>query len=259
MCRTDITKNNLYIKRIINVIQSTNKAPHKVLNVKCRHSDAFVYILSGSCTYVFADGDAFTVNKGDILYLAHQADYTMYIHTKDYTFIFCDFEFEETSPRKSGVYTPHSPDYSENLFIKLLQNKDAFTDALSVLYSIYGIVMKTANKKYISKSSQNKISESKDYIDANFNDTSLSVDFLAEKAVMSNVYFRSLFKAQYYLPPSQYIISVRLKNAKSLMKYSFLTLEECALQSGFSSLQYFCRVFKKHTGITPSEYRRKLK
>lgn len=115
--------------------------------------------------------------------------------------------------------------------------------------------MKTVNKIYISKSSRNKIAESKDYIDANFNDTSLSVDFLAEKAVMSNVYFRSLFKAQYHLSPSQYIISVRLKNAKSLMKYSFLTLEECALQSGFSSLQYFCRVFKKYTGMTPSEYR----
>ena len=230
--------------------------PAKLLNVKCRHSDAFVYILSGSCTYVFADGDTFTVNKGDILYLAHQADYTMHIHTNDYKFIFCDFEFNETSPRKSDVYTPHSPDYSENLFIKLLQNKDAFTDALSILYSIYGIVMKTENKIYISKSSRNKIAESKDYIDANFKDTSLSVDFLAEKAVMSNVYFRSLFKAQYYLSPSQYIISARLKNAKSLMKYSFLTLEECALQSGFSSLQYFCRVFKKYTGMTPSEYRK---
>ena len=259
MCRTDITKNNLYIKRIINVIQSSNKSHHKLLNVKCRHSDAFVYILSGSCTYEFTCGDAFTVNKGEILYLAHQADYTMYIHTNDYTFIFCDFEFEETSPRKSGVYTPHSPDYSENLFIKLLQNKDAFTDALSVLYSIYGIVMKTEDKVYISKFSRNKISESKDYIDANFKDTSLSIDFLAEKAGVSNVYFRRLFKTQYHLSPSQYIISVRLKNAKSLMSYPFLTLEECALQSGFSSLQYFCRVFKKHTGITPSEYRRELK
>jgi AraC-like DNA-binding protein len=227
------------------------------LNVKCRHSDALVYILSGSCTYEFAYGDTFTVNKGEILYLAHQADYTMYIHTDEYTFIFCDFEFNETSPRKSGVYTPHNPDYSENLFIKLFKNKDSFADALSVLYSIYGIVMKTENKVYISKSSQNKISESKDYIDANFKDTSLSVELLAEKAGMSNVYFRKLFKTQYHLSPSQYIISMRLKNAKSLMKYSFLSLEECALQSGFSTLQYFYRVFKKCTGMTPSEYRRK--
>lgn len=64
------------------------------------------------------------------------------------------------------------------------------------------IVMKIANKAYISKSSQNKISDSKDYIDANFKDTSLGVELLAEKAGMSNVYFGKLFKTQYHLSAS---------------------------------------------------------
>ena len=255
MDKTDITKTNLYIGKIINVIQASNKNHHKLLNINSRHSDAFVYIISGSCTYKFAHGDTFTANKGDILYLAHHADYTMYIHTEDYTFIFCDFEFTEASPRKSDIYTLGSTEYAENLFIKLLQHKGSFTDALSVLYNIYGIVTGATNKKYISKSSQNKISEAKDYIDANFKDNSLSISFLAEKASMSEAYFRNLFKTQYNLSPSQYIISAKLKNAKLLMKYPFLTLEECALQSGFSSLQYFCRIFKKFTGMTPSEYR----
>lgn len=255
MCRIDITKNNLYVNKIINVIKGSNKAHHKLIHVKCRHSDAFVYILSGSCTYKFVYGDEVTVNKGDILYLAHQANYTMYIHTDNYNFIFCDFEFDETLPRKSDVYTTGSPEYAENLFIRLLQHKNSFTDAMSVLYNIYGTAKTAANKTYISKSSQNKISESKDYIDDNFKDNSLSVSFLAKKADMSEVYFRSLFKSQYHLSPSQYIISLRLKNAKNLMTYPFLTLEECALQSGFSSSQYFCRIFKKTTGITPSEYR----
>lgn len=47
--------------------------------------------------------------------------------------------------------------------------------------------------------------------------------------------------------------------ARELMTYSFLTLEDCALQSGFSSLQYFCRVFKKGYGITPAKYRESRK
>lgn len=255
MCKIDITKNNLYINKIINVIKSSNKKHHKLLHIKCRHSDAFVYILSGSCTYKFVDGDEFTVNEGDILYLAHHADYTMYIHTTNYRFIFCDFEFNEASPRKSDMYSLDSSSYAENLFNKLLQHKNSFTYALSVLYNIYGMVMKTASKVYIEEFSKTKISESKEYIDVNFKDNALSVCFLAEKAAMSEVYFRKLFKSQYHLSPVQYITSVRLRNAKELMKYPFLTLEECALQSGFSSLQYFCRVFKKTTGTTPSKYR----
>ena len=85
-----------------------------------------------------------------------------------------------------------------------------------------------------SKSSRNKISGLKNYIDANFADDSLSVSFLAQKADISETYFRNLFKQQYNLSPSQYIINVRLQKAKSLMSYPFLTLEDCALQSGFS-------------------------
>lgn len=42
------------------------------------------------------------------------------------------------------------------------------------------------------------------------------------------------------------------------MKYPFLSLEECALQSGFSSLQYFCRVFKKEFNISLGRFREKL-
>jgi AraC-like DNA-binding protein len=41
------------------------------------------------------------------------------------------------------------------------------------------------------------------------------------------------------------------------MEYPFLSLEECAIDSGFSSVQYFCRVFKKVMSITPAQYRRK--
>ncbi|MBQ7054474.1 MAG: helix-turn-helix transcriptional regulator, partial [Oscillospiraceae bacterium] len=83
----------------------------------------------------------------------------------------------------------------------------------------------------------------------------LSVTSLAESIDLSEVYFRKLFKAQFDVSPAQYIISVRLKKAKELMRSPFLSLEECALQSGFSSLQYFCRVFKKATGATPGSYR----
>ena len=114
----------------------------------------------------------------------------------------------------------------------------------------------TANNVYIEKFSENKIAEAKNHIDTNYKDTSLSVYSLAEKTAMSEVYFRKLFKSQYHLSPVQYITSIRLKKAKELMKYPFLTLEECALQSGFSSLQYFCRVFKKSTGTTPAQYRK---
>jgi AraC-like DNA-binding protein len=100
--------------------------------------------------------------------------------------------------------------------------------------------------------------EAKRYIEDNFNLPELSISMIAEKIGISEVYLRKLFKAQFATSPAKYLISVRLKNAKKLMKYPFLSLEECAMQSGFSSLQYFCRLFKKETGISPGSYRKQL-
>ena len=90
----DIVENKFSIRQIIDVIKAKNEHIRKLLTVKDRHSDAFVYVISGSCTYNFNDDQEFTVNAGDIFYLAHHANYTMYIHSDEYQFIFCDFEFE---------------------------------------------------------------------------------------------------------------------------------------------------------------------
>ncbi len=261
MSETDILKENFYIKKIINVIKNENRFTHKLLKVNSRHSDAFVYILSGSCTYSFSSGRSFTVAKGDILYLAHNSVYDMYINSDDYKFIFCDFEFDGPLTRKSDFYTPQDSSYCENLFRRLLStylnpDKASFSESLSVLYRIYNVAVKSDTNKYLAPTAKNKIKLIKEYINVNFMNPNLSVKELAERADMSEVYLRKLFGAKYGIPPAQYITSVRIEKAKEFMRYPFLSLDDCALKSGFSSLQYFCRVFKKAVGVTPYKYRK---
>lgn len=261
--KIEVDQNNLYIQKLLAVIKGHNTRHHKLLKCESRHSDAFVYILSGSCTYCMDGEQEFTVHPGDILYLARNAAYTMYILSENYQFLFCDFEFadEGGNYRKSGVYHPEQPSDAENLFYKLLQfythgSGSSFSDCMATLYQIYGMVLHTANRQYVGNSAGSRMEEIKTYINSNYMDENLCVELLAEKAGMSQVYLRRLFKAKYGCQPSSYITSVRLAKAKELMRYSFMTLEDCAAQSGFSSVQYFCRVFKKETGITPARYRK---
>ena len=263
MKKTDIMQENLCIQKIITVIQGKNPNHHKLLTVKSRHSDAFVYVISGSCTYRFDDKTEFKVTAGDVFYLPYQSIYTMYIHTDDYKFIFCDFEFAEPSARRSALYSHQDLKNVDSLFFKLLNRyrasaKNTYIECMSILYSIYGLLQQDTQKSYIGKSKERNMIEARCYIDENFNLPEFSISQLAEKIKICEVYLRKLFRAQYGISPSKYLISVRLKNAKKLMKYPFLTLEECALQSGFSSLQYFCRLFKKETGISPGKYRKEL-
>lgn len=263
MKKTDIMQENLCIQKIITVIQGKNPNHHKLLTLKSRHSDAFVYVISGSCTYRFDDKTEFKVTAGDVFYLPYQSIYTMYIHTDDYKFIFCDFEFAEPSARRSALYSHQDLKNVDSLFFKLLNRyrasaNNSYIECMSILYSIYGLLQQDTQKSYLGKSNETKMIEARRYIDESFNLPEFSITLLAERIEMSEVYLRKLFRAQYGISPSKYLISVRIKNAKKLMKYPFFTLEECAMQSGFSSLQYFCRLFKKEAGISPGKYRREL-
>ena len=263
MLKTDIMQENLCIKRIISVIKGKNTQHHKLLSVSGRHSDAFIYVLSGSCTYRFDDGTEFTVTEGDVFYLPYRSNYTMYIYDGNYKFIFCNFDFAEPEERRSARCSNQIQKNADILFNKLLNRYNsspvnAYTECMSILYSIYSMLQQETRKVYIGKSKEENMAEAKRHIDESFGDLSFSISALAEGIGMSEVYLRKLFKAQYGISPSQYLISVRLRNAQKLMWYPFMTLEECAVQSGFSSLQYFCRVFKKEIGIPPGQYRKKL-
>ncbi len=263
MKKTDIIQENLCIKRIISVIRGNNVYHHKLLKVDSRHSDAFVYVISGSCTYRFDDKIEYKAEPGDVFYLPYQAVYTMYIHTETYEFIFCDFEFEEISARRGSLYKNQRERNIDTLFTKLQNryrssSRSSYTECMSILYSIYSTLQQNADGIYLDKSKKSIMTEAKRYIDENFSRADISVSSIAESIGISEVYFRKLFRAQYGISPSRYMISARLKNAKALMKYPFLSLEDCALQSGFSSLQYFCRLFKKETGSSPGQYKKTL-
>ena len=186
MKKTDIMQENLCIQKIITVIQGKNPNHHKLLTVKSRHSDAFVYVISGSCTYRFDDKTEFKVTAGDVFYLPYQSIYTMYIHTDDYKFIFCDFEFAEPSARRSALYSHQDLKNVDSLFFKLLNRyrssaNNSYIECMSILYSIYGLLQQNTQKSYIGKSKERNMIEARCYIDENFNLPEFSISQIAEK------------------------------------------------------------------------------
>jgi len=62
------------------------------------------------------------------------------------------------------------------------------------------------------------------------------------------------FKAEYGLTLLEYIDQLKVKDAKKLLQAQKLSVTEISEKLGFSSIHYFCRHFKKNTGMSPSEY-----
>ena len=253
----DISKNEL-------IIRSHEGAHKSYLDEKfipfCRprRCDAFVYILGGRCIYTFTDGRSFEAKEGDILYLSEGAVYEMHVRER-YDFICVNFFFAAEDMRQSDVFTPKDKGSTENRFYRAwrMQTGGSLPTKMSLTYKIYDDVIASRTESYLSLSHRAKIEEAMSMITADTRD-SASVADLARQVGLSEVYFRKLFKLVTGASPSKFITDCRVKRAKELLFEDYLNLDEIAERCGFSSLSYFCRVFKSSTGMTPGEFRARL-
>lgn len=83
------------------------------------------------------------------------------------------------------------------------------------------------------------------------------IDFttLAKNLGISYSKFRSDFKRQTGLPPLQYFLLLKIEKAKGLLLNKTISSKQIAYTIGFESDFYFCRLFKKKTGLTPKKFR----
>jgi AraC-like DNA-binding protein/mannose-6-phosphate isomerase-like protein (cupin superfamily) len=87
-------------------------------------------------------------------------------------------------------------------------------------------------------------------------DEPLRITPLARQFGMSRTRFFELFKAETGLTPNDYLQRVRIEKATELLTCSDQSVTMIAFETGFTSSQYFSKVFQKYAGHTPSAYRR---
>ncbi len=73
---------------------------------------------------------------------------------------------------------------------------------------------------------------------------------------MSTSWFIRNFKLYTKTTPLNYILSIRIANAQSLLENTKYNITEIAAIAGYDNPLYFSRLFKKQTGLSPSEYRK---
>ena len=76
---------------------------------------------------------------------------------------------------------------------------------------------------------------------------------------MSVSWFIRNFKEYTELTPTQYLLSLRISNAQTLLESTNYNVTEIADIVGYDNPLYFSRIFKKQSGMSPSEFRRQLK
>jgi len=86
----------------------------------------------------------------------------------------------------------------------------------------------------------------------------LSLKSLSKKLSVNPTYLSALFKKECGCTLTNYVNSKRVEYAITLLKDSGKLVGQIASECGIDDTNYFIRLFKKHTGLTPNEYRRQF-
>ena len=81
---------------------------------------------------------------------------------------------------------------------------------------------------------------------------------IAREASLSPYYFSRAFTAYVGVPPYRYLIRLRMERAQELLRTSELTVTQICQRVGFNSLSHFTTTFHRHTGTTPTGFRRRV-
>lgn len=237
-----------------------------------RNDYQLLYIAAGKGEFYFKGSKEPTiVTKGNMILFRPGEPQVYYYYAVDKTEVywvhFTGWKVEEYLERyelphdENVFYTGVSPDYPwiYNQMIRELQLQRVNYEDMISLYMHHILI--TINR-YIKEGRETKndtindIERAAHYFKDNYN-KQISIEQYAEEHLMSVNWFIHSFKSVMKMSPMQYIISLRIAMAKGYLENSTKNIAEISNEVGYENALYFSRLFRKYTGMTPTEYRKK--
>jgi AraC-like DNA-binding protein len=255
-----------------------------VLTPHAHSAHEFIYIVGGEGEINSNDVD-YCLGKGDLLLVEPESVHKGTAHpenpfellTLGYNFgadrVYADpalfgldsifLELYLAYKRKIKAPLIHNCERLQNVLFNLLDetidNQRCRKELMrAYLIQFFTFLIRKLEPKIESDSASPDVAEAiikaKKHIQSHFHEPIVLED-IAQVACLSQSHFCRLFKQETGFTPIEYLNSVRLEYAKTLLLYSNYTLTEIADRVGFSSIHYFSRCFKKYEGVSPLYYR----
>lgn len=144
-------------------------------------------------------------------------------------------------------------------YSKSMINSDITLDANAeiithwIIRSIFGetLDMRAVSNDY-------SVARAQHYMEQHYAEN-ITVSRLAELGYVSPSCFNRRFKKETGITPIEYLIEIRIKRAKTLLRRKDIPITDIAMRCGFGSSAHFSSCFQSRTGVTPTEYRDKFK
>ena len=141
-------------------------------------------------------------------------------------------------------------------FNKSLNNMETIDDINERFEELFKEICNSLSSETAEKS-DSLLSSIQDFINKKYIDQNLSLDTVADYVNKSPTYLGRIYKKLTGKSIQDEINDIRLKKSMELLSSTQLTVQDICSRVGVSNEKYFFIFFKKHTGITPNEYRNK--
>lgn len=235
------------------------------------------YVINGK-RYDISPGDIFVINNKEPHMAVHDDDFLIEVLIFDVNLLWSNkgisnfltpfFSRKEGSSHKISVSNPRQLEMSQ-FFEKIAleyKNKEIgwkmsvealLMYLLTLIYRCYDEKQELEETNDNFQKMYSRISTVLEYVSDNFKEE-IKLDDLAKKVSLSNHYLCKCFKKVTGRTIFEYIEQMRIQNSCYLLRATDLSIMEIALESGFNSVNFFNRTFKKIMGVTPKEYRQTI-
>ena len=251
---------------ILNVAGCIN-TPFNHRNSNCigRKDYYLIYLIKGILKVNNPDGEA-TVNANEIVVLPPKKPYCIDCFADNNVYFLCvHFTGSKAADMLEQFGIRLFPEVNKMSFAHKIQSR--FKSIFDVLASEDDFRIEESSILLerlfieIGRSIRNKeadkqvLSKSIRYIDENYT-TEIKITDLAKMENMCMTAYNIVFKKSFGISPIKYIINLRIQLAKELLETSNISIKEISLMSGYGNFNYFSRIFKEYTSMTPLEYRK---
>ena len=232
------------------------KPTYRELNPNNRKKNGFLYILHGCCHYYHDQGD-FSLEAGSVVYLPSGSRHRLVIESESIEFYRIDFVL--TVNGEVALFSSHpvklcdtAPPEAAEAMITMAENYQFVDNTVAKKALLCRILLALSDPADSPR--LKKLAPATAYLLEHLTEK-VSCEHLAKLCALSTARFYDLFHEEYGVPPLEYRATLLTRRAKQLLRDGSFTVTEIADILGFESVSYFSRFFKKHTGLSPAQYK----